>query len=278
MNAKDETNLSWAFLTDVGLKRTANEDSGLILTLNLDVVGEHSTIGLFVVSDGMGGKERGELASKIAVKTLGEAFVDSFLRASLRRVSEVANYGERLESDEAEVLSSPATFLTNAIQQANRRIGRLRKNGQPVKTGATVTAGIITDDLLTLGHVGDCRAYLLYENNLRQLTQDHNVVNEMVKKGILSREEGQEHPQRSILSRALGSQESVEVDTSVTVLQSGCKILLCTDGLHSLVSEKEIVEIMSRPDHPKIITGELVNLANQAGGKDNITVLVINFL
>jgi len=141
-----------------------------------------------------------------------------------------------------------------------------------------VTAGILTDDLFTLGHVGDCRGYLLYEKNLRQLTQDHSVVNEMVKKGLLSKEESQNHPQRNVLSRALGSRETVEVDTSVTVLQSGCKILLCTDGLHSMVSEEEICNILLQQEHPKLIAGELVNLANNAGGKDNITVLVIHFL
>jgi protein phosphatase len=246
--------------------------------MNVDVEGEHGNIGLFVVSDGMGGKDYGELASKIVVKTIADLFLDSFLNTSLSRISEISNYQEKDSGHSSEAVSSPASFLAQSIQLANRRIRHLKKNGEPVKAGATVTAGILTDDLFTIGHVGDCRAYLAYDGSIRQLTQDHSVVNEMVKKGILTKEESQGHPQRNVLARALGSVDDVEVDTTVTVLQSGCKILLCSDGLYSRLENSVILESLSQDEHPKIISADLVNRANLAGGKDNITALIIHFL
>ncbi len=270
--------LAWAYLTDVGLKRETNEDAALALSLNLDVHSEQNTIGLFVVSDGMGGKERGEIASKITVKTLGEAFTGVFLRPALARVTEVVNYGSDETGTEPETATSPAAFLTETIREANRRIRHLKRNGNRINLGATVTAGILTDDLLTLGHVGDSRCYLFYDNHLRQLTQDHSMVNEMVKKGLLSSEEGRQHPQRNVLARALGSQEDVQVDTTASVLQAGCKILLCSDGLHSMVEEETIQRVLAQPDHPRELVEILIREANAGGGKDNITAMIVQFL
>lgn len=271
-------NFSSAYLTDVGLKRTSNEDSVLGLMLSLDTHEESGTMGLFVVSDGMGGKERGELASKITVKTLGEAFLQTFMAAAMNRVAEVSNYGQPVEPENKESLASPARFLMNTIQAANHRIFHLKKGEERVKLGATVTAGILTDDLLTLGHVGDCRCYLFYENSLRQLTHDHSMVNEMIKKGILSPDEARNHPHRNILARALGSSAEVEVDTTVSVLSSGCKILLCTDGLYTMVPEEQIQATLSQAVHPTILAEELIRRANEAGGKDNITAMIVQIL
>jgi serine/threonine protein phosphatase PrpC len=269
---------SWAYLTDTGLKRTSNEDSALGLVLNLDTFQERNTLGLFVVSDGMGGKEKGELASKIAVKTIGEAFAQTFVKNSLGKVVEVVNYGEGAGQENQDVLASPANFLVHSIQEANRRIFHLKRGGNRIHIGATVTAGILSDELLTLGHVGDCRCYLYYEKNMRSLTRDHSMVNELIRKGILTQEEGRNHPQRNILARALGSHEEVEVDTSVTVLGRGCKILLCTDGLYTMVSDARIQEVMASADHPQVLTGRLVSAANDNGGRDNITALMIQII
>jgi serine/threonine protein phosphatase PrpC len=269
---------SWAYLTDNGLKRTSNEDSALGLVLNLDTYQERNTLGLFVVSDGMGGKEKGELASKIAIKTIGEAFVGTFLKHSLGKVAEVANYGEGASQTGQEILASPANFLVQSIQEANRRIFHLKRGGNRLHIGATVTAGILSEELLTLGHVGDCRCYLFYEQNMRLLTRDHSMVNELIRKGILTQEEGRNHPQRNILARALGSNEEVEVDTTVSVLGRGCKILMCTDGLYTMVPDTRIQEILSRGDHPQVLIDQLVAAANEAGGRDNVTALLIQII
>ena len=274
MNDSNNFQFSWAYLTDTGIKRTSNEDSALGLVLNVDAYQECGTIGLFVVSDGMGGKELGELASKIAIKTVADTFTRTILKCSLGKVPEISNYGTNCE-EEQELVASPARFLTDSIQEANRRIFHLKRGGDRIKVGATITAAVLTDNLLTIGHVGDCRCYVLFEGALRQLTRDHTMVNELIKQGILSPEEGKNHPQRNILARALGSHETVEVDTAVSVVDAGCKIMLCTDGLHAMVGGEDIQAALGAPGHPKQLAGSLVEQANRAGGKDNVTVMVI---
>jgi len=275
MSESTDFQFSWAYLTDTGIKRTSNEDSALGIVLNLDAYQECGTIGLFVVSDGMGGKELGELASKIAIKTVGDTVPRTILKCSLGKVAEISNYGTDCDQAQEEMVASPARFLTDSIQEANRRIFHLKRGGDRVKVGATVTAAVLTDNLLTIGHVGDCRCYVLFEGTLRQITRDHTMVNELIKQGILSPEEGKNHPQRNILARALGSHETVEVDTAVSVVDAGCKILLCTDGLHGMISNEDIQASLSLPGHPKQVAQSLVEKANQAGGKDNVTVMVI---
>ena len=278
MEDSQSTQFSWAYLTDTGVKRTSNEDAALAMVLNLDAYRDQSFLGLFVVSDGMGGKERGELASKIAVKTIGEVFLNSFIRPSLLRVAEVVNYGSLSEESTGGIVVSPAQFLVESIQEANRRICHVKRGGNRINIGATITVGVVSDDLLTIGHVGDCRCYLHYDNNFRQLTRDHSMVNELVKQGIISPEEGKAHPQRNVLARALGSSDVVEVDTYVSVVSSGCKILLCTDGLYTMLSEDSIQAVMAQPKHPKELVQELVVRTNEAGAKDNVTAMVIQIL
>ena len=124
-------------------------------------------------------------------------------------------------------------------------------------------------------HAGDSRAYLFRGGSLRQVTEDHTLVNRLLQDGLLTEEAARNHPQRNILARALGSNEEVEVDTSVSVLGRGCKILLCTDGLYTMVSEARIQEVMALGEHPQILAGRLVAEANDGGGRDNVTVLMI---
>lgn len=266
-------NLTWAYLTDVGVRRSSNEDAIMALTMNIDSVGERDTLGLFVISDGMGGKEKGELAGKIAVKTLGEAFLKSFIHPAIDRIPEIANYGG--DSTEIVCEPSPANFLANAIKEANRRIHHMKRGGDRINMGATVTAGILSEDLLTIGHVGDCRCYLLYNQTFRQLTQDHTMVNDLIKQGVLSPEQARQHPQRSVLSRSLGSREELEVDTYASLLERGCRVLLCTDGLHGMVRDTQIRGALSGAADPREAVERLVVMANDAGGKDNVTVMVV---
>lgn len=268
-------NFCWAYLTDIGVKRQNNEDSALGLVLNLDVHGERDTLGFFAVSDGMGGKEKGELASKIAVKTLGEAFIQHFLQPSLEKVTEIANYGQNHLPPDQNPEASPAAFLTRAIQEANSRVSRIRSGTDRIRLGATVTAAILFNELLTIGHVGDCRCYLYFENSLRMLTRDHTMVGDMLRKGLINPDEARQHPHRNVLARALGSHDTVEVDTAVSVIGAGCKILLCTDGLYNMVSEDEIKTVLASEDHPQHLVQELVGKANAAGGMDNVTALLI---
>lgn len=270
-------NLTWAYLTDTGMQRGSNEDATLALVTNLDAIGERDLVGLFAVSDGMGGKEKGEVAAKIAVKTLGELFLQRALRHNLGTVRDVPGYSARVPDEDRELMENPVAFMKTAIQEANRRIFRLRDGGEHLSMGATLTAAIIRNDVLTLGHVGDCRCYFLDQNSFRILTQDHSMVCELVKQGVLTEEEARVHPRKNILSRSLGSKEEVEVDTFVTMIPRGIRLMICTDGLYNMVTDETIRNVMCRHAHPKEQAAILVKEANLAGGKDNVTAMMIHF-
>jgi PPM family protein phosphatase len=225
--------------SDVGRVREGNEDSYLV---------DES---LFVVADGMGGHLAGDVASSTAVEVI----------ASSSKSADAGN------PDSLAVLLRDAN---KAIYEKAKADDRLRG------MGTTCTLLMIQDTKGHVAHVGDSRAYLLRDGELSQLTEDHSLVGRMVKEGRLSAEEAESHPQRSIITRALGVDSDVEVDLLSLDLREQDRILLCSDGLTSMVENERIREILERTSDPQRAANDLVALANDAGGEDNITVVLVD--
>lgn len=235
-------------MSDRGRVRDSNEDS--VLELPRD--------GLFAVADGMGGHAAGEVASRLAVETLEEALAD----------------GDALPSPEQ---------LTGAVREANRSILRDAEE-HPGRSGmgTTLTALAIDGDLRwRIGHVGDSRAYLHRDGELRQLTTDHSWVGKRVAAGELTREEARRHPMSSVLERALGTSRDVEVDVEEGRAEAGDLFLLCSDGLSDMLPHAELESLLApdggaeTEDGPGELADRLVSAANRAGGRDNITVVLV---
>ena len=225
-----------AHKTDTGRQRQANEDSYF------------ARAPLFAVADGMGGAQAGEVASRIAA--------GAFER------------GPRNDDASAE------GQLEEIAQQANRRIHKLaQEDSSRAGMGTTLTAALLRDDEVALGHVGDSRAYLLRDAELKRLTKDHSLVEELRRQGRLTEEQAEEHPQRSIITRALGPEPSVNVDTMTFPARNGDVFLLCSDGLTTMVPDEEIREILVRSKSLRSAVNKLVDAANRRGGRDNITAV-----
>ena len=225
-----------ASLTDVGRQRQSNEDSYL------------ERAPLFAVADGMGGARAGEVASRMAV----EAFEDS---------------------EDAE--GGPEEMLRDVAREANRRIYEMAQgDSEHAGMGTTLTAAMVSGREVAVGHVGDSRLYRLRDGALEQLTDDHSLVEELVRQGRLTPEEAVNHPQRSIITRALGPEPDVEVETFTHRGRDGDVYLICSDGLSGMVSEEEMATILRESDSLKEAAEKLVEAANRHGGKDNITVVL----
>jgi serine/threonine protein phosphatase PrpC len=225
----------------------AASDVGLVREGNED---SYLTLApLFAVADGMGGHRGGEVASQLAVETLQRTFREG--------------QGE----------------LPDQIQEANRAVfERSVTDRQVAGMGTTLTVALLEDDRIRLAHVGDSRAYLLRSGELSLLTEDHTLVHRMVQEGEISEEEAETHPQRSVLTRALGVDIAVEVDDETLVVQPGDRLMLCTDGLTSMVRGDEIERILRDARSPAEAAEQLVRAANRAGGADNTTVVVLDLL
>ena len=222
--------------TDVGRQRSANEDD-LVLAPPF-----------FAVADGMGGAKAGEVASAMATEVFE---------------------GERDSDEPAEV------HLARILREANKRIHDLAVADESHRgMGTTLTAAKVTDDEISLGHVGDSRAYRMRDGELEQLTKDHSLVAELERSGQITAEAAEHHPQRSIITRALGPEPDVEVDTYTLAGRDGDLFLLCSDGLTSMISDEEVGSILRSAESLDAAADALVRAANQSGGKDNITVVL----
>jgi PPM family protein phosphatase len=223
--------------TDAGRKRRRNEDSFV-----------HDPP-LFAVADGMGGAQAGEVASRLAA----------------------AAFREFHDADDLD----PEERVRAIIQEANRRIyERARDDAQASGMGTTITAALASGTGVAVGHVGDSRAYRLHEGRLEQLTEDHSLVADLVRSGRLTPEEADTHPQRSVITRALGTDPEVDVDTFTAEAEPGDVFLLSSDGLTTMVGDEEIAQAVSRADTLEQAAKTLVRAANRAGGEDNITVVL----
>ena len=249
--------------TDVGKKRTSNEDSFVILPDQ----------GLFVVADGMGGHAAGEVASRLAVESIerhisgGSAAEDSTLPSSMQTPP----------SPRESQLPIPARKVLNAIRLANQEIVRsVRKDHSRRGMGTTVVIAYIQGNRAYIGSVGDSRAYLARDEEIMQLTCDHTFVNEQVMAGTLTSSEAKRHPARNILTRAVGSQDIVEPDLVEQELEQGDRLLLCSDGLTTMLDDADILKTLLR--HPNDLEGgcrALIEAANERGGDDNVTVVLV---
>lgn len=243
--------LEVASITDTGQVRPNNEDAfGHFEPANGE---EQRAKGyLFVVADGMGGHRGGEIASSLAVKTIQSAYF-------------------------ADDGADRAAALGSALIEANRRIlEEASADPELAGMGTTCTAMAARDGFAYFVHVGDSRAYVMREGEMVQLTQDHSLVGEMVRSGILTDEDARNHPKRNVITRSLGVQNTVVADTpfSPFKLERNDVFVLCSDGLTSVVADTEIgVVVATNP--PKTACEMLVEMANQSGGKDNITIVVV---
>src|SRR5512133_1657931 len=225
-----------AHKTDTGRQRHANEDS------------YYARAPMFAVADGMGGAQAGEVASRIAAGAFehGQGSDDAPAEGQLEEIAPAAN-----------------REIHQLAQQASSRAGM----------GTTLTAAMLRDDEVSLGHVGDSRAYLFRDGELKRLTKDHSLVEELRRQGRLTEEQAEEHPQRSIITRALGPEPNVNVDTMTFPARDGDVFLLCSDGLTTMVSDEEIREILVRSKTLRSAVNKLVDAANRGGGRDNITAV-----
>ncbi len=242
-------------VSDLGRVRTNNEDCFRIVT----------PLNLFVLSDGMGGEAHGEIASALAVETL----VKHCLEAEKNPAAPFFGQTQKSWSDRTK-------RLVSAVHLANKSIFQSAEDHpEQHGMGATMTAAWIDGAKLSIAHVGDSRAYLLRTGNLLQLTQDHSLVAEQVRRGILTAAEAEESEMQSVLLRALGAQPDIEVDAEEHMLFVRDVLLLCSDGLTRMVTEPEIAGTLQAETDPNKAAEKLVVLANERGGADNITVVVV---
>lgn len=240
-------------LTDVGKKRTKNEDSFLI----------NESVGLFIVADGMGGHSGGEFASRFAVTTIEEVI------QSLKNDPEATVISGVNSAD-----SQFGDRLRYAIQMASQKIFDQALFDQGLKgMGTTVASLFVENKKACVANVGDSRVYLVRDGEIKQLTQDHSLVSEQMRAGLISEKDAQNHQFKNVITRSVGYQEEVEIDLSYIDLQAQDKLVLCTDGLTNKLSDKEIFEMVQNHDR-ETSARELIRLANEKGGEDNITVLV----
>lgn len=266
--------------TDVGLVRELNEDSVLALTLTQYYESIQTQVGLYIVSDGMGGEAAGEVASRITVRAIAEWVTDKLISESLKStkaekiVAHSNTGGLRLTISDGDEMAT-TEMLRMAVINANREvIEYARANPHERGLGATVTAAMVVGELLTIAHVGDSRCYLLSGDRLEQLTEDHSLVQRMIRTGSLSRAEARIHPYRNVIYRSIGSDEQVEIDIIRHKLGDGDMILLCSDGLNGMLSDDQIRDVLLVNPDPTLAAKELVVAANAAGGEDNISVIV----
>ncbi len=271
--------LSVAGLTDVGRERELNEDR---IYYRVVQSSEEEALGLFVVADGMGGHLAGEVASQWAVQTLKRELAPLFRPQDpsvTRRLDAEAlvavGSGVTVRLDETDL----ARLLEHAIERANQvLLGYARKHSdEAADMGSTLTLAVVEGNRATIAHVGDSRAYLWRDGGLRQLTDDHSVPGALLKQGRITLEEAGEHPHRHILYRCLGLKPGIEVEIYPSLLlQDGDALLLCSDGLWDMLSPAErLASFLAAETSPLVTCRRLVDAANEAGGEDNISVVLV---
>ncbi len=235
--------MKWSQATETGLVRKQNEDNFCICP----------DIGLFAIADGMGGHQAGEIASRLATQKLAD-----FIRTYL------------------EFCSDQETLLTKGMQEINHQIYLIsQQNKRYQGMGTTLTAALIQNNHLYLAHIGDSRLYLLRQEQIKQLTEDHTVVQNLVTSGTITADQARTHPKRHILTRALGIDSNVKAEISKINLKAQDKILLCTDGLTNYVTPEEIHHLVNNAAEVKQAVHNLTEMALERGGADNITVILV---
>jgi protein phosphatase len=242
--------------TDVGRRRKINEDSFLV----------SPEAGLYAVCDGMGGHNAGEVASRMAVETLSD-----FIERS--RLEQEITWPWGLDA----ALSLDANRLKTAIRLANSRVFQAADNREEyMGMGTTVVAALVSGDTMTVASAGDSRCYLVHEGRLVQVTRDDSWVSAALGEGILNSGEVEHHPYRNVITKAVGARDTIDLDVSEHQLLPGDVALLCSDGLHGMINDEEIARlVVPVPASLEEAAARLVDAANEAGGKDNVTVVFV---
>lgn len=233
--------------TDIGKIRRVNEDNY--------IVHETGPFPYIMVADGMGGHNAGEKASLMAVETISEEIAN--------KLTGDLNYVEAGE------------VIRRSFIEANSNIYNYSKNHYKVMgMGTTATLAMLHSDKIITAHVGDSRAYLIDDKEIRQITRDHSYVQELVMRGEITSEQAKHHPNKNYITRAMGAEEALKVDIGIRPY-NGEKILVCSDGLTNMVEEDEILKVVNAGDDLQKVADTLISLANTAGGNDNITVVIL---
>lgn len=237
------------FQTDIGQVRSHNEDSGGVF------YNQNGQL-LAIVADGMGGHQAGDVASQMATTYIKEKW------------EKEAAFDSPIELE---------SWIINAIKEANHTVYTESTEKADLEgMGTTVVIAVCTNEFITIAHIGDSRCYLFKDNTLRQITEDHSLVNELVRSGQISADDAEFHPRKNVLLRALGTEESVICDISTLEWEEGHKLLLCSDGLTNKITDEELRDFLSKSDDASAIGEELIALANKRGGEDNISLTIIH--
>lgn len=250
--------------SDIGLVRKVNEDNFICLNLNdiLQLEKPAADLYICIVADGMGGRNAGEIASSMAVNEVMELIREKYINILT---------GE--DTTEEKIFD----LLNHAIHYSNDRIYKKSLlNRECNGMGTTISMILIKEGKLYFGHVGDSRIYLIRKHEITRITEDHSLVAELVKQGSIKPEEAMTHPQKNIITRALGTEFDIEADLGKQEIQEGDYILLCTDGLTNLIGDDELMEIVLTAGDVEQACDALVSKAKENGGFDNITVVVIH--
>jgi protein phosphatase len=250
-------------LTHPGRQRSRNEDAIVTFTFDKEQSDGSVPIGFYLVADGMGGHDAGDIASRTVNEIVTDWIISTSVLPNLRRAT---------RSPEAEGV--PTQLLTEAIEEANGVLSR-RGRSEGSDLGSTVTAALIIGDVATIANVGDSRTYLLRDGRLQQVTRDHSLVARLVDTGVIGPAEVRDHPQRNEVYRCLGHEPDTTVDVFTRQLQSGDVLILCSDGLWEMVLDADIQRIVENAGSLQRACDELVEAANRAGGEDNIAVIVV---
>jgi PPM family protein phosphatase len=244
--------------TSVGKQRDHNEDAFYMVTYAPKDDQAKFNFGLYIVADGMGGHQFGELASQSAINSVSKEVIEQIFDPMLS--------GKRIEND-----VELHQLLQNAYQNAHNSIRKDAPGG-----GTTVTTLLVLEDRMTIAHIGDSRAYHIAADGVcRVLTRDHSFVKKLIELGHITDQEAAVHPQRNVLYRALGQGESYEADIHTEPLPENGHLLICSDGLWGVVAERQIVQIVNSNSHPDKACKKLIESANVAGGPDNITAILV---
>jgi protein phosphatase len=250
--------VGWA--TDVGEVRSHNEDTAFIVTSVLDGDETLPSFGLFALADGMGGHQAGEIASSLAARAVAHYITREFYLPIL--VREERDTGQ----------PSLKEVLVDAVRAANDTVADRVPGG-----GTTLTCALVLGPRAYIAHVGDSRAYVVTQSGeLEQITHDHSLVDRLVELGQLTRDEAAVHPQKNVLYRAVGQGGTLEVDTYVRTISEDERLLLCSDGLWGMIDEALIANIVTASPSLQAACERLVIAANQAGGRDNITAILVD--
>jgi len=243
----------------------ARSDTGLVRQNNEDRFAVDLSLNLFILCDGMGGQAAGEVASKLGVETILEHCRQAAENPALEMFGPYqAEYSEMTNR-----LASGVRLSNKAINDA------ADKSPSTIGMGSTVVAARLTGNVLSIAHVGDSRIYLLHDGVLRQLTQDHSLVMEQVRRGLISAEEASQSELANVIMRALGAEPDVEVDLDELWLNVGDQVLLCSDGLTRMATDAQISLVLTEPYTAQQACERLVELANELGGEDNVSVILI---